>query len=573
MESNNIEEKNLENNIDGCRNLYILCSDLGMVSYEKKEYKKALNHFKEALEHYDLLYDNISKNPETPNDLLESLQQQVADVKSKIIGISSKLGDEEFKKKRLEEALNYYKNLLPYVFNNLALYFRIGYCLKELGAYTAAVRFLEKVAKLEPENTEHLRVIGDIYNYNLGNSEKAIEYYTQYVEHTPANKLFHIIYNILGHLYENVDKYGTSDIQIEYFEKAVELAPDFQSALRNLAIVYPRVGRDADAIECYHKIFKLGATMDDYFDYAALQIKQENFEEGWKYYEYRFSKENGATPYPKMKQPKWKGQAIPDKTLLVQSEQGFGDSIQFFRYLPQLKSLAKKVIFRVQNSLVDLLQSNTDFIQVVGNAKKPEELNFDYHVPLMSLMHLLDARVENIPYPEGYIKANPELVEKFRKQFFDNDCLKIGITWHGSAVGNERRNIPLSAYYPLTQLKNVKVYSFQKDKGTEQIFNLPKDVEIIDLGKEFQDFSDTAAAMANLDLFITSDNAVFNLAGAMGKETFVLLSADAEWRWFFCDKTMPWYDSVRIFKKKLEKDSWDLIMTDVVKTVAEKAKK
>lgn len=435
---------------------------------------------------------------------------------------------------------------------------------REKKDYAKALLFLEKAKEQEPYNADIYRLIGDIYVYHLIDVEKAIFHYKKYVELSPENAK---AYNMLGYLHENLSKYENINLQIEYFEKALEFMPNLKEAFRNLTIVYPRVGRDDEAVECFHKLFKLGATMDDYFNYACLKIKLKDFKEGWKHYEYRFSKETGMTIYPKIDKPKWKGQNISDKNLLVHYEQGYGDSIQFFRYLPQLKSLAKKVIFRTQNELVDLLKENIEDIEVVGMSTKLENIDFDYHVPIMSLMHVLEASVDDIPMTQGYLHADKKKINKYKKKYFDNDCLKIGISWHGAIHGNNRRNIPLEFFYPLTKLKNVKVYSFQKGTGSEELEKLPEGVEIINLGETFNDFSDTAAAMENLDLFVTSDNAVFNLAAAMSKKTFLLLGKDSEWRWFFDDETTPWYDNVKIFKKKDENDSWSLIIKRVVKAI------
>lgn len=430
--------------------------------------------------------------------------------------------------------------------------------------YLKALAVLEEAEKINPENYNVYRLIGDIYLNHLPDIQKAIHYYTKYVENYSKNSK---IYNTLGYLYENLSKYENIDLQIKYFEKALEVTPTLKEALRNLAIVYPRAERYDDALKCFQKLFKLGATMDDYFNYACLKIKMGDFKEGWQYYEYRFSKEEGKTIYPKISQPKWKGQKISDKTLLIHCEQGFGDSIQFFRYLPKLQNFAKKLIFRVQDGLVDLLKINTKEIEIVGTSTPLEELDFDYHIPIMSLIHILNETKENIPLSEGYIKADEKLIKKYKKEFFNNDCLKIGITWHGALRGNARRNIPLEFFHPLTKLKNVKIYSFQKEAGYEQLENLPEGIEVIDLGKTFNNFSDTAAAMANLDLFMTSDNAVFNLAGAMGKKTILLLGKDSEWRWFFDEELTPWYDSVKIFKKKNENDSWSTLIKRVLATL------
>lgn len=432
--------------------------------------------------------------------------------------------------------------------------------------YFKKLLYFEELIEMDPNNYDVYRLIGDIYAYNLPDDRKAIYYYEKYAELYPKNAL---VYNMLGHLYSKLGRYQNIDKQIEYFEKAIEIMPDLKETYRNLMVVYPRVGREKDAIKCFYRLLKLGASMDDHFNYACLNIKLKNFKEGWQHYEYRFLKETGPTPYPEFNKPKWKGQKILDKTLLVQYEQGYGDSIQFFRYLPQLKPLVGKIIFRTHNELADLFSINTNDAEIVKASVPLEELSFDYHVPIMSLMHFLGATVDNIPFAEGSIKADEAKIKDYKEQHFDNDCFKIGISWHGAEHGNNLRNVPLEHFYPLTKLKNVKVYSFQKGVGSEELEKLPSGVEIVDLGKTFNDFSDTAAAIANMDLFITSDNAVFNLAASMGKKTFLLLGKDAEWRWFLDEDTNPWYDSVKVFRKQDENDSWAWSIERVIGEISE----
>lgn len=403
-------------------------------------------------------------------------------------------------------------------------------------------------------------------HYKKNDYEGAIYYFKKYIEKDPQNA---VTPNIIGYLYEKINRYENLEEQIKYYEKALEINPDLSCAIRNLAFVYSRADQNEKAIECFQKLFKNGSVPDDYFAYACLKIKLKDFEEGWKYYEYRFLKEFGKTPYPQIEQPKWEGQNISDKTLLVHYEQGYGDSIQFFRYLEQVKPFAKKIIFVVQNELADLLKmnlKNSKCIEIVRASEQLNNLQFDYHIPLMSLPYLLNANIDNIPYPEGYIKPDEEKVEEYKRDFFDNNNYKIGISWQGWKGGNKRRNIPLEVFYPLTKLKNVKVYSFQKDNA-EMLEHLPTGVKIIDLGKTFNNFSDTAAAIANLDLFVTSDNSVFNMAGAMGKKTYLLLNKDSEWRWFFDEEKTPWYDCVDIFKKQKENESWVLVMKRVIESI------
>lgn len=410
-------------------------------------------------------------------------------------------------------------------------------------------------------NTSYdFKKLGD-EQYKNGNYTAAIEYFEKHIEKNPQDAL---IYNMIGYLYKRIDEDENIDKQIKYFEKALEIRPDFRSATRNLAYAYYRMRKYEEAIKFYRNLLKLDPLADDYCAYACIMLQLGDFKEGWKYYEYRFLKKYGRTDYPAIDKPRWEGQTIPDKTLLVQYEQGFGDSIQFLRYLQLLKPFVKKIIFRVQDELVDLFRINVNGIEIAENSTSFEDLSFDYHIPLMSIPSVINTSIENIPSPEGYINAEKNKVEAYKKEFFDNDCFKIGISWHGMPTGNRDRDVPLTHFYNLSKLNNVKIYSFQKGPGEKQLEKLPLGIEIINMGKIFNNFSDTAAAMANLDLFITSDNSSFNLAGAMGKRTFVLLNKDSEWRWFLDEDSTPWYNSVKIFKKQKKNESWDLLMQRVI---------
>lgn len=551
--------------VDGIRFLYIMYSDLGFMYYQKGELRKSLRYLKEVVVLFNVLSEYYKNNPKEQDRLLQDIQLHLIEIRKYINDISGKIIGMNYKDKELESEISSYNQKFYYGVDDYETYKTTGARLYNLNANVSAIFFLDRALNLKPEQCSIARLLGDIFRNTINDYSQAIRYYEQYIQYAPRNNDLATAYNTLGHLYERQSGYENLDRQIECFEKALEITPDLKSAIRNLTVVYPRAQRDEDALKCFEKLLQIGASMNDYFDYAAMKIKFKDFKEGWKYYEYRFSKENNPTVYPRMNKQKWRGQKIPEKTLLVQYEQGFGDSIQFFRYIKQLKALAGKVIFRVQDELVDLLKLNADGFEVVSMNTPIEKIKFDYHVALMSLMHYLNATVDDIPQPEGYLKAHEEKVAKYKKEFFDNDCLKIGISWQGAATGNKRRDLPLETFYPLSQMKNVKVYSFQK--GVE-LKNMPYNVDITDLGSTFKDFSDTAAAMANVDLFVTSDNAVFQLAAAMGRKTFLLLSKDAEWRWFFDEETTPWYSNVRIFKKESELQGWNILMVRVIDAIS-----
>ena len=419
---------------------------------------------------------------------------------------------------------------------------------------------------MSDKNSEmfNLFALGD-KNYKQGNYPEALEYFKKYIQKQPEDAL---AYNMIGHLYKKINENENIDEQIEYFKKAIELKPDFRSAVRNLAFAYYRAEKYIEAIKTFHKLFELKPFADDYCFYGCIKLKLKDFKEGWKFYEYRFAKKYGRTDYPEeIDKPLWRGEDIKDKTLLVHFEQGIGDSIQFVRYLKKVKPLTKKIIFRVQNELVKLFKLNFKDIEIIGKSTPIKDLNFDYHIPLLSLMYILEEDVETIPSSQGYIKADEKKVKQYKKEFFNNDCLKIGISYSGMQLGNRKRNIPLRYFYKLAKLDNVKLYSFQKGFGANQLEKIPQNIEIINVGQIFKDFSDTAAALENVDLFVTSDNSVFNLAGAMGRKTFLLLNKDSEWRWFLDEEKTPWYNSVKIFKKQTEKEDWSVLISKITEEV------
>ena len=440
----------------------------------------------------------------------------------------------------------------------------VSSALAQLGAYESAIKFLTHAINSGSQNPKNNILLGDYYA-ETKNYRAAIDSYEKYVS---QNQDYPEVYNALGIAYSLFKKYANLEKQKEYFEKAIELSPDYQDAIRNLAITYREMGEHKKSLECFERVLTLNPTGDDCFSYGTELLRTRDFKNGLKYFEYRFSKETDPNQYPDMPNTRWDGITdVSDKTLLVQAEQGYGDSIQFCRYLHLLK--AKKVIFRVHNRLADFLAANLSGIEVVPKITPIEELEFDYHIPLLSLLGILSANIDNIPLSQGYLKADPQKVEDFKQKYFNNDNFKIGISWLGGEWGNKYRNIPIEDLYCLTKIPNAKIYSLQNEPAKDIEKALQDGVEIVDVGSKFKCFSDTAAAIENMDLIISIDNVITNLAGAMSKKTFMLLNTNSDWRWFLDEHKTPWYESVTIFKKKLENAPWtetiEKVLTEINK--------
>lgn len=272
----------------------------------------------------------------------------------------------------------------------------------------------------------------------------------------------------------------------------------------------------------------------------------------------------------------WNGQDLTGKSILIYTEMGLGDTIQFCRFIPWLKSKfnAAHVFFRPQAPLLSLMKNANLDSEVLGSDANLAELNIDFYASLLSLPYLFKLNVENIPSKSGYLHADEEKVKFFNQKFFNNSDFKIGICWQGDPnhVNDKNRSLKLSELYKLAKISGVKIYSIQKGYGSEQLNNVPTDVKIVDLGAEIKNFEDTAAIVKNLDVFVGIDTALIHLSGALNKKTILLLSDSVDWRWLCLGNNdinyNPWYDSLVKIRQKVAGD-W----SDVIENTMEEIKK
>lgn len=297
--------------------------------------------------------------------------------------------------------------------------------------------------------------------------------------------------------------------------------------------------------------------------YARLHLgleylREKNYEEGWKYFEYRLE---GLNVFPPSL-PAWNGEDITDKTLLVYAERGLGDTIMFSRFLPLLQRKCARVLFLPHAELFNLFDETSLGVKLIQDVR---EICFDAHTSVMSLPYKLKIFQEkNIPeMPKQCLIINQEKFESYKQKYFNNDNFKAGINWQGNIKLTAERSIPLKCFEKLFSIPNTSFYSLQKGEGQEQLNSIEK-YNVIDLGSTFNDFSDTAAAIENLDLVISNDTSVANLAGAMGKECWILLNFIPDWRWSNDLSYCPWYKNVKLFKQA-EKNEWDSVFDAVYK--------
>jgi len=451
-------------------------------------------------------------------------------------------------------------------------YYDIGLSLLVEGYKDEAIRNFSRAIELKPDYAEAHFQIGFILQQQ-NRLEEAIKSYEQAIMFQPNNAE---IFNNMGIVFLEQDNIEAA---ITSFKRAIILEPDYDEAYGSLGHALTLWGKIDEAIENFNMALIMKPDdVETHLNLGIAYLLAKDFERGWEKYEWRLrlkGKDFQAMPLLK---PKWGGSSLENKVILVYGEQGYGDTIQFVRYLPLLHDLgAKKVLFVPRKGLEQLLRDNDLKAEILDSSANVETLDYDTNIHLLSLPGIFKTNLENIPFRQKrYLKANPEKVKWYKEKFFNfplptsHFLLKIGIFWQGSSALplDRTRSMPLHHFHSLCRLPNVRIYSLQKGYGIEQLNDLPEDIEIVNLGETFNDFSDTAAAIENLDLIITVDTAIGHLAGALGKKTWILLRSYAEWRWHLDMDYSPWYEDVRLFRhKELGKKDWEEMMERVIEQV------
>jgi len=252
--------------------------------------------------------------------------------------------------------------------------------------------------------------------------------------------------------------------------------------------------------------------------------------------------------------PLWSGQEeIAGNALLVCSEQGFGDTIQFCRFAGLAVAKGARVVLSVHDALVPLISSLGSGIAIVGESATPPP--FDRHIPLLSMPLAFGTTAQNIPAQIPYLAPDPVRVERWKAQI-GSAGFKIGVAWPGwkSWEGCGREGISARRLAGLAAIPGVRLISLQQKDGLDQLEDLPPQMAVETLGEDFDAgvhaFLDTAAAMESLDLVITSDTAIAHLAGALGRPVWVGLQFVPDWRWQLDRSDSPWYPTMRLFRQR-----------------------
>ena len=513
----------------------ITSMDVAMAEYycKNNNFERGLEIFREVI---STIYDEVERNDVINNYMNYALQ----------------FAQEMFSDKKYIEAIEQYREIMKFSGFPINVYKNIGLCMKSIGNADLAIKFLKRFEEISPDKEDVYVYLADLTYADIKDNKKAIEYYEKALERNQNN---FSLYNMLGHLYSTCYQDKFKDKQIEYLRKAYELAPNNRIVVKNLAYVYGKFDEVQKADEFYQKLMYLNPTHSDLHAYGAYLVRHKRFSEGFKFLQHRFQKEDlNNVAFPQLlttKKKKWNMKVnIKDKHVLVHFEQGFGDSIMFVRFLDELKKQCKEVSLVVQNSLISLFNDSKLGVNIYSEDQIPT-INYDYWIPMMDLPIVCETQPDSIPKAGGYLRVPKSKINAYRKEHInDNDKIKIGIAYEGTLASKETdRDIPLSYLYPLMKFPDVEVYSFQVDDLTRQMDMVPQDAQLIRLGNTFKSWEDTACAMNCMDLMVTTDNGVMNLAGALGIKTFGIFNRIVEWRWFKTEgNDIAWYKSIKPFQ-------------------------
>lgn len=355
---------------------------------------------------------------------------------------------------------------------------------------------------------------------------------------------------------------GQFQAAIDSYDQAIVHKADFAEAYYNRGNLLRELRQPQAAIESYEKAMALkpGYSVPT-LNLGLCLLQLGNFELGWEKYEWR----RNEKAFLQFSQPRWTGaEPLEGKTILLHSEQGLGDTLQFCRYAKLVSDLGARVILEVQEPLMACLAQLEGVTQLVARGGALPV--FDYQSPLLSLPLAFKTRLDTIPAASGYLTASPGKVAAWQRRLGEKtqkSQVRVGLVWSGSAGNTNDHNRSFLLSELLQSLPaNAQYISLQKDVRQADQDTLAAHPEILDLGQEIEDFTDTAALCELVDVVVSADTSVAHLAGAMGKPVWVLLPFNPDWRWLLDRTDSPWYESARLYRQGSLGD-WDGVFEKV----------
>jgi tetratricopeptide (TPR) repeat protein len=333
-------------------------------------------------------------------------------------------------------------------------------------------------------------------------------------------------------------------------DRALALDPRHVAALNNRGNALRALGRLGEAVGFYDQaIAGDPQNVQSHFNRALCRLSAGDFARGWEEYEWRTRLPGFAKDAPRLRLPLWLGEDdIAGRTIMLHAEQGYGDTIQFCRYVPLVAARGAVVVLAVQPLLEPLLAGLSGVSRIVGPGER--SLALDLRCSLLSLPHAFGTLLSTIPAELPYLAPPPANLRLWQEKLGERRGPRIGIAWSGNLrhKSDRDRSLMLAELAPIAAV-GLPLYCLQREMRPNDLPDFAMFANVEYFGDALRDFADTAALIAQMDLVIAVDTAVAHLAGAMGKPVWVMLPHAPDWRWMLERDDSPWYPTMRLFRQ------------------------
>jgi tetratricopeptide (TPR) repeat protein len=540
---------------------------------------EAIDRFRDALTlapKFPLAYYNLGNAYATAGrheDAVDAFQRSLR-LSPDDASIWNNLGNSLHALGRHDEAIEAFTRALTLRPGHAGAHNNMGMALAALGRADEAVAHFSLALGAEP------RFIAA--HFNLGNTLDAIGRHAEAAAAFEAALALHAPFPPallgLGNALAAMNRHAEA---IAALERAVGLDPHLSVAWLSLGNAHHALGSHEAALRAYDQALRLRPELASArLNRALTLLTLGDFNRGLPEYEARLdfvrairgpqggnegAENDGGDALEAMADmlPRWRGEPIPDRTLLVLSEQGFGDTLQFMRFVPLAREHAGRLVFAVQRELLPLIEplAQTWRVNVVergGNVA----IDADLHCPLLSLPLALGTTADELPEATRYVDVPPPYRRRWHGSLGGHAKHKVGLAWSGRIQRHETRSMPLAALEPLIALSDIDWVVLQPHLSDEEKKALdahPRAAAMHRFDERIRDFADTAAIIDRLDAVVSIDTSIAHLAGALDKPLILMLPFAADWRWFTGTDRSPWYRNARLVRQRAP-GAWDEVV-------------
>lgn len=527
---------------------------------------------------------------------------------------SAQLRHEEHKSKaselmaaeRYEEAALYFGYATDALPTDSDSYTKRAFCYQSMGKSGEALALLESALKADPNNASAYFLKGLVYE-GSGQTGSACDAYNNSIRINPGYEVAYVhltrleffggkiedalrtaqqgvdklpssapLYSYLGNIHKDL---GNFDSALESYKKALAIAPQDYEVNYNLGVLLQENKQWDQALNYFDTSLQVQRNHDAIWNRGLSLLYLGRYQEGFTEYESRIEQsETQKFSYLKpifQMLPKgrlWKGASIVDKTLLVWTEQGLGDSLMMMRYLSMVKSRfgVSKLIVYCEPTLMRTIACIPSVDQIVSKDHR-DVGQYDFHCSLFSLPHYFETTLGSIPSTDRYVQVPSAIDRKWKQKFASYEGLKVGFSWTGNKQNqtNSKRSIAPQQLVPLIHTPGITAFNLQFPSIPEE-FKEGK-IRIADHMVECSDVMETLGLINNLDLVISVCTSVVHMAGAIGKEAWLMNKFESDWRWSTGVGTAPWYNSVTMFTQP-EAGDWKSVIDLLGNSLNERAR-